>query len=58
MSELGCISSYSLAIQQTQMSLIRNSVEMQQKTIEILLGDENRSVSPSDFIGQTIDVNL
>lgn len=58
MSELGCLSSYSLAIQQTQMSLIRNSVEMQQKTIEILLGDENRSIAPSDFVGQTVDVTL
>ena len=57
MSELGAISSYTLAIQQMQLSLIKNSVEMQQKTIEVLLGDDNRVVSPSS-VGQNVDVTL
>ncbi len=58
MSELGAISSYALAIQEMQMSLIKNSVEMQQKAVEVLLGDDNRVVSSDDFIGQNIDVSL
>lgn len=57
MSELGAISSYALAIQQMQLSLIKNSVEMQQKTIEVLLGDESRAISPSN-VGQNVDVSL
>ena len=57
MSELGAISSYALAIQQMQLSLIKNSVEMQQKTVEVLLGDDNRAVSPSN-IGQSVDISL
>ena len=57
MSELGALSSYALAIQQTQMSLIKNSVEMQQKTIEILF-DENRNVPSSSEVGQNVDVSL
>lgn len=58
MSELGAISSYALAIQEMQMSLIKNSVEMQQKAVEVLLGDDNRVVSSDDFIGQNVDVSL
>ena len=58
MSELGAISSYALAIQQMQMSLIKNSVEMQQQAIEVLLGEDNRVVSSSDFVGQNLDVSL
>ena len=42
MAELGALSSYALSVQQMQMSLIKNSVEMQQEVIEILLGDGNR----------------
>lgn len=57
MSELGALSSYALAIQQTQMSLIKNSIEMQQKTIEILF-EESRNVPSSSEIGQNVDVSL
>ena len=42
MAELGALSSYALSVQQMQMSLIKNSVEMQQEVIEILLGDGSR----------------
>ncbi len=45
MAELGALSSYALSVQQMQMSLIKNSVEMQQEVIEILLGDGSRTVS-------------
>lgn len=31
MAELGALSSYALSVQQMQMSLIKNSVEMQQE---------------------------
>ncbi len=58
MSELGSLSSYSLAIQQTQLSLIKNSVEMQQKAIEVLLGEDTRVVSSDSFVGQTVDISL
>ena len=58
MSELGYIASYALAIKQTQMSLIKSAVEMQQKTVEILLGDDTSRVAPSDMIGCNVDVRL
>lgn len=58
MSELGAISSYALAIQEMQISLIKNSVEMQQKAVEVLLGDDSRVVSSDDFVGQNVDVSL
>ncbi len=58
MSELGSLSSYALIIQKTQISLIKNSAEMQQKTIEVLLGDDNRAISSAEFIGKNVDVCL
>ncbi|MBS4773268.1 MAG: hypothetical protein KHX55_03205 [Proteobacteria bacterium] len=57
MSELGALSSYALAIQQTQMSLIKNSAEMQQKLVEVLFED-NRSVPASSDVGQNVDVSI
>ena len=54
MAELGALSSYALSVQQMQMSLIKNSVEMQQEVIEILLGDGSRTVSPSPTHGHTV----
>lgn len=58
MSELGSLSSYALIIQKTQTSLIKNSAEMQQKTVEVLLGDNNRGVSSSEFVGKNVDISL
>ena len=58
MSDIGAISSYTLAIQQMQLSLIKNSAEMQQKTIEVLLGDDTRAVSSDSFVGRTVDIEL
>lgn len=58
MSDIGAISSYTLAIQQMQLSLIKNSAEMQQNTIEVLLGDDTRVVSSDSFVGRTVDIEL
>ena len=57
MSELGAISSYALAVQNMQMSLIKNAVEMQQQAVEMLL-DNNRVVSPSEILGTNIDISI
>ncbi len=57
MSDLGAISSYALAVQNMQMSLIKNQVEMQQQALEILL-DPERSVPASSSLGQNIDISL
>ena len=58
MSDIGAISSYTLAIQQMQLSLIKNSAEMQQKTVEVLLGDDTRVISGDSFVGKTVDIEL
>lgn len=58
MAELGALSSYALSVQQMQMALIKNSVEMQQKAIEILLNDESRTVSPSPTHGHSVDISI
>ena len=58
MAELGALSSYALSVQQMQMSLIKNSVEMQQEVIEILLGDGSRTVSPSPTHGHSVDISV
>lgn len=58
MSDIGAISSYTLAIQQMQLSLIKNSAEMQQKTVEVLLGDDTRVISGGSFVGKTVDIEL
>lgn len=57
MSDLGAISSYALAVQNMQMSLIKNQVEMQQLALEILL-DPERSVPTSSSLGQNVDISL
>lgn len=59
MAELGAISSYALAVQNMQMSLVKNQVDMQQQAIEILLGgNEDRQVPVSSTLGQNVDVSL
>ncbi len=57
MSDLGAISSYALAVQNMQMSLIKNQVEMQQQALEILL-DPERTVPTSSSLGQNVDISL
>lgn len=59
MAELGAISSYTLAVQQMQMSLIKNSVDMQRQMIDTLLGSGNeRNVPTSSTNGQNIDISI
>ncbi len=58
MSELGAISSYTLAIQQMQLSLIKNSAEMQQKAVEVLLGEDTRTISNDSPAGKTVDISI
>ncbi len=59
MAELGAISSYALAVQNMQMSLVKNQIDMQQQAIEILLGgNEDRQVPVSSTLGQNVDVSL
>ncbi len=59
MSDLGAISSYALAMQSLQMSLIKTNIEAQQQAVEILLNPDNsRVVSASETLGQNIDISV
>ncbi len=59
MSDLGAISSYALAMQSLQMSLIKTNIEAQQQAVEILLNTDNsRVVSASETLGQNIDISV
>ena len=59
MSDLGAISSYALAMQSLQMSLIKTNIEAQQQAVEILLNPSNsRVVSASETLGQNIDISV
>lgn len=59
MSDLGAISSYALAMQNVQMSLLKNAVEAQQQAVEILLSPDNsRVVSASETLGTNIDISV
>ena len=56
---MGAISSYALAMQNVQMSLLKNAVEAQQQAVEILLNPDNsRVVSPSETLGTNIDISV
>lgn len=58
-SDLGAISSYALAMQNIQMSLLKNTVEAQQQAAEILLNPDNsRIVSASETLGTNIDISV
>lgn len=59
MSDLGALSSYALAVQNIQLAAIKNTAEMQQQAIDILLDPESsRSVPPSEFLGRNADVSV
>ena len=59
MSDLGAISSYALAMQNVQISLLKNAVEAQQQAVEILLSPDNsRVVSASETLGTNIDISV
>lgn len=58
-SSLGAISSYTLAVQDMQMALIKKNIDMQKQAIDILLNSgANRSVAPSSNLGQNIDISI
>lgn len=59
MSDLGAISSYALAVQNIQLAAIKNTAEMQQQVIDILLDPESsRSIAPSEFLGRSVDISV
>lgn len=58
-SPLGAVSSYTLAVQNMQMSLIKTNIDLQKQAIDILLNpDNNRSVAPSSSLGTQIDIQV
>ena len=57
MSEIGAIGSYALAMQQLQLSIIKQNAEMQQQIVEVLL-DPNRTAPASSDKGMQIDFNV
>ena len=57
MTELGAISSYKFAVQQVQMSIIKNEAEMQQQIVEILNNSDGIKRAPGDK-GSMVDVEL
>lgn len=57
-AELGAVSSYALAVQQMQMNLIKTDIDLQKQAVEVLLGDDNRTVAPSENLGQNLDISV
>ncbi len=57
MNTLGAISSYMVAIQQLQMSIIKQNAEATQQIVEIL-ADASRSAPVSENKGTQIDINV
>lgn len=57
-AQIGAFSQYALAVQQMQMSLIKNSIDMQRQTIETLFGDNAATVAPSSNLGRNVDVSI
>lgn len=57
MSEIGAISSYAVAMQQLQLSIIKQNAETQQQIVELLL-DPNRTAPASSDKGTQIDLNI
>lgn len=57
MAEIGALGSYALAVQEMQMSLIKEQIETQQQMIETLL-DPDRSVPTSSTVGKNVDISL
>ena len=57
MSELGAIGSYTLAIEQLQLSLIKQSAEADRQIVETLM-DSTRMVQPSAEKGTQVDKSI
>ena len=56
MSGIGAISQYGLAVQEMQMSLIRQQADMMQAVVELL--DSARIVPTSSTNGTNVDIQL
>ena len=57
MNGIGPIGSYMVAMQQLQLSLIKQSAEATQQVVEVLL-DASRSAPVSEDKGTQIDINI
>lgn len=57
MNSLGPIGSYAVAMQQLQMSLIKQSNEANQQIVEMMI-DASRSAPVSEDKGTQIDINV
>ena len=57
MDALGAISSYILATQQLQMTMVKQSMEAEQQLAEVLL-DASRVVSTSTDKGTQVDISI
>ena len=57
MDALGAISSYILATQQLQMTMVKQSMEAEQQLAEVLL-DASRVVSTSADKGTQVDISI
>ncbi len=57
MNSLGPIGSYAVAMQQLQMSIIKQNVEATQQVVEMLL-DASRSAPVCEDKGTQIDINV
>ena len=57
MDALGAISSYILATQQLQMTMVKQSMEAEQQLAEVLL-DASRVVSASTDKGTQLDISI
>ncbi len=57
MAEIGALSSYALAMQQVQLSIIKQNAEMQQQIAEVLL-DPERMAAVSTDKGTVVDMTV
>ena len=58
-STLGSLSSYALAIQQMQMSVIKTDINIQKQAVDILLNSgSERNVPVSENLGQNLDISI
>lgn len=59
MAELGAVSSYLLSMQQLQIALVKNSIQMQQQAVDILLNNDSTArVAPSENLGHNVDISI
>ncbi len=58
MAELGALSSYALAVNQMQLSAIKNAAQLQQQLVEVVRENTERLVAASSTQGQHIDISI